>query len=336
MTVSANSRVQTYSGSGSTGPFTFNFRVLSSSHVSVTRVAANGTRTSLIAVTDYAITLTALGQSGGSITLTSALLSGQTLVIEGNAPLTQPTSYSNQGRFYPETHETSYDRLTILVQELNEVVSRALAVNPEVSGVSLILPNPVADKYLSWNSTGTAIVNRDGADEEFAIQAAASAAAAAASASTATTQAGIATTQAGIATAAAASLNLPTIASNPYKHLQVKADGTGYELVISYDLAGVFIEGNAENKTYDILLNVPFKCQIYEVYSKCASGTATATVKINGVALGGSANSVSSSEQVQSHSSAYTVNPGDDITVTFSSVSSCVDARVNANFRRVA
>jgi hypothetical protein len=46
------------------------------------------------------------------------------------------------------------------------------------------------------------------------------------------------------------------------------------------------------------------------------------TFKINGNALGGTANSASTSEQSQAHSSSNSVAADDDVEVTFSSTSS--------------
>jgi hypothetical protein len=83
--------------------------------------------------------------------------------------------------------------------------------------------------------------------------------------------------------------------------------------------------GTGTARAYPLLLKAPFAFRITEVTSKCTSGTATATVSIDAVNLGGTANSVSSSEQSQTHSSANTVSAGQDVVVTLSSVTSPVD-----------
>lgn len=83
--------------------------------------------------------------------------------------------------------------------------------------------------------------------------------------------------------------------------------------------------GTATARDYPLVQKAPFAFRITEVTSKSTSGTATATVKIDTVALGGTANSVSSSEQSQTHTSANTVSADQDVIVTFSSVSSPVD-----------
>ena len=89
-----------------------------------------------------------------------------------------------------------------------------------------------------------------------------------------------------------------------------------------------------DNQSYTLVLNCPFAGTITKTTTKSASGTCTATFKINTTALGGTANSVSSSEQEQSHSSANAFSVGDDIVVTVSSNSSCVDASFTIEYTR--
>lgn len=83
-----------------------------------------------------------------------------------------------------------------------------------------------------------------------------------------------------------------------------------------------------EAKDYKVLIKAPFAMTVTSVTTICTTGTATLTVKINSTALGGAANSVSTSEQSQSHSSANSVAVGDDIVLTFSSVSSVENVSV--------
>lgn len=87
---------------------------------------------------------------------------------------------------------------------------------------------------------------------------------------------------------------------------------------------GVFIEF-PDNKTYTVRLKIPFAGTITETTTKCTSGSCTATFKLNGVALGGTANAVTSSEQSQAHASSNTFAANDDLEVTISSNSSCLD-----------
>lgn len=88
------------------------------------------------------------------------------------------------------------------------------------------------------------------------------------------------------------------------------------------------------NKDYRILLNAPHAGTVTEVTTRSGSGTCTATFKINTTALGGTANSVSSSEQSQAHSSSNAWSAGDDLVLTVSSNSSCADLSFTIKYTR--
>jgi len=89
-----------------------------------------------------------------------------------------------------------------------------------------------------------------------------------------------------------------------------------------------------ENTDYPIFRNLSYPITILQVTSKSASGTATATIKIGTTALGGTANSVSSSEQVQSHTSANEAAASDDVKATISSNSSCEMMELSIKYTR--
>lgn len=74
---------------------------------------------------------------------------------------------------------------------------------------------------------------------------------------------------------------------------------------------------------YRIVVKAPHGGTITETTTVSASGTCTLTFKINTTALGGTANSVSSSEQSQAHSSSNVFAAGDDIVLTISSNATC-------------
>ena len=88
------------------------------------------------------------------------------------------------------------------------------------------------------------------------------------------------------------------------------------------------------DKTYRLVIKCPFAGVINSVTTKCASGSATGTFKINSTALGGTANAISTSEQSQAHSSANAFSVGQDIQVTISSNSACVDASFTIEYTR--
>lgn len=88
------------------------------------------------------------------------------------------------------------------------------------------------------------------------------------------------------------------------------------------------------DKSYKLVVKMAHAGTITETTTISASGTCTATFKINTTALGGTANSVSSSEQSQSHSSSNAFAAGDDIVLTVSSNSSCADLSFSIKYSR--
>lgn len=126
MTVSTTLNKAQFDGSGSTGPFTFNFRFLDNSHIVVIKTASS-VDTTLTETTDY--TLTGAGSySGGSITLDTALAVGETLTVYRYVPYTQSTDFRNQSAFFAELHEDQFDILTMQAQQLAEAVERSVKV----------------------------------------------------------------------------------------------------------------------------------------------------------------------------------------------------------------
>lgn len=89
-----------------------------------------------------------------------------------------------------------------------------------------------------------------------------------------------------------------------------------------------------EDGTYHLALNTPFAMEITSVTTDCDSGTCTATVKINGTSLGGTANSVSTTETTQAHTTNNEAVAGDDVTLVISSNSSCEGMRLSMKFLR--
>ncbi len=78
-----------------------------------------------------------------------------------------------------------------------------------------------------------------------------------------------------------------------------------------------------DEKTYRLIINAPYGFTIDSVSTVSDTGTCTATVQINGTPLGGTANSVSTSMQEQTHTSANVVEEGNAVSVEVTSNSSC-------------
>lgn len=90
--------------------------------------------------------------------------------------------------------------------------------------------------------------------------------------------------------------------------------------------SGDFVSGLIsfpEDGDYRLVVNVPGGRKIQSTTTVSQSGTCTATFKIGATPLGGTANSVSTSEEEQTHSSANVMSAGDDLVLTVSANANC-------------
>ena len=135
------------------------------------------------------------------------------------------------------------------------------------------------------------------------------------------------------------------VAGGSAGQLLSKIDGTDYNTQwvtpptgVSPTQTGEAISGlivTPADGDYKIVVKTPHGGTITETTTISASGTCTLTFKINTTALGGTANSVSSSEQSQAHASANTFVAGDDIVLSVSSNSSCSKMTFTIKYTRM-
>lgn len=101
-------------------------------------------------------TLTGVGlESGGNLITTTPLAPGR-LVLKRGTPHNQLTDYLEGDAFPAESHEVALDRLTLLVQDIYEVLSRSsmLKVTIPTTWRGLVLPDPIGNTVLGWDSAG--------------------------------------------------------------------------------------------------------------------------------------------------------------------------------------
>lgn len=90
-----------------------------------------------------------------------------------------------------------------------------------------------------------------------------------------------------------------------------------------------------DNKTYVLILKAGHALTITETVTDCTTGTATATFRINGTPLGGTANAVSTTEQSQAHASANVMASGDTLEVVVSENAACENMQISIIGTRV-
>ena len=164
MTIQSETRkTAIYSGNGSTTAFAFAFKVFSSSELLVTKATSAGVE-STISANDYTVALNADQDSspGGSITLDTALPSGETMVITSEVDYLQSVDLTNQGGFYPSVINDALDRLTILTQQLKVDVDRSakLSLLSDADAQTLVNNiNTLAANLSSITTVATNIAN---------------------------------------------------------------------------------------------------------------------------------------------------------------------------------
>lgn len=77
------------------------------------------------------------------------------------------------------------------------------------------------------------------------------------------------------------------------------------------------------DKTYRVVINCPIEYTIDSVTTDADAGTCDLTVDIDGTPLGGSANSVSTTEEEQLHTSDNTVSIGSTVNLTVDNNAGC-------------
>lgn len=119
-----------YACNGSVVTFAGTFPLLAQGDVRVILTDSSGNESDLVLTTDYTVSPT-----GGSypctaftVTTVSTYASGYSITLLQNLATTQPTDYGNSGPYYPNIHETSFDRSTLQIQKMQEEVDRAIKV----------------------------------------------------------------------------------------------------------------------------------------------------------------------------------------------------------------
>lgn len=198
-----------YEGNGTTDTFAFTGRIFTAEDLVVEIILRSDDSLvdTLTLTTDYTVTINGANSATIEVTAPNIPSALQDIQIRRSLDKTQALVLPTGTVFPAKSVETALDKVTAIMQELQEELDRKVGV-------------PVTD---SSNAPDVIQLLED------ATEAAETAAtAAAASASTASTAATTATTQAGIATAAAAGVSLPSLgAANTV--LQVNAGGSALE-----------------------------------------------------------------------------------------------------------
>ena len=155
MTVSSITNKQSYNGNGSQSVFAYTFKIFADTDVKVY------VGTSLKTLSTH-YTLSGVGSAGGgNVTFTAgnipAVGTGNVTILRSLA-LTQGVDLVNYGRFDAEVIEAQYDKLTMMVQQLQEQADRTIRFSTTVSDAGGVeITDTVAErsgKVLAYDANG--------------------------------------------------------------------------------------------------------------------------------------------------------------------------------------
>lgn len=156
-TVSVETVKNVYTSTGTTGPFPYGFKIYAASDLAVVSTDLQGTETPLVCSIDYSVT--GIGDdTGGSITLTSALPSGYTLTIIRDMAYLQSQKYVSNGSFTAKSLNDALDKLSLQIQQVKEEADRGLQL-PRSSSLGPLYIAPSANTLLGWDASGTRLKN---------------------------------------------------------------------------------------------------------------------------------------------------------------------------------
>lgn len=167
MTISTTPNRTITSGDGGVTAFTFPYLFFANDDLTVIlKVDSTGVETTKTITTHYTITGAGVA-AGGTVTMLTPPAIGETLVILREEQFTQGLDLVENDPFPSDSVEQQFDTLTMLLQQLNERVGRALYIPvSDASGAATALPAPAISKVLAWDATGLALENK--ATDDFA------------------------------------------------------------------------------------------------------------------------------------------------------------------------
>ena len=163
MTISSTTVKVSYFGNGSTTVFAYTFKILDDDEIQVIIRSSTGTETVKTKTTHY--TVSGVGSSGGgNITFLTAPTATQTVVLRRLTTQTQETDYIANDPFPADSHEDALDRITMVAQEIQEELGRAIKLsktNTMTSTEFTVDDTDRANKILAFDTNGEISVTQE-------------------------------------------------------------------------------------------------------------------------------------------------------------------------------
>jgi hypothetical protein len=157
MTIATTTNRKQYTANGSNDTFAYDFLVLDKTHLYVyvgSTLQTEGTSS------DYTVTGIA-NPAGGNVVFNAGTIpiADAIVTIIRTVPMTQAVDYVENEKFPANTHEQALDKLTMLVQQLEEQYSRAIILTLLSEYNDLTMPDPVAGYFLQWKADLSGLQN---------------------------------------------------------------------------------------------------------------------------------------------------------------------------------
>lgn len=151
MTVANNYTPTRQTGNGVTTAFSFNFKVNDASQIVVYEKDGDNAQT-VVNSSDYSVTLT---NSGGMVTFNTAPANGIIIAITRSTPQTQETPYKTSQGFPAAVVEGDFDKLTMMIQELQQDSDRSIKTEVTSDITPATLVSEVERIYTSIDNVDT-------------------------------------------------------------------------------------------------------------------------------------------------------------------------------------
>jgi len=159
------------SGNDAATSYPYGFKIFAESHLSVVvRNVSNGVETELVYPTHFSVTGVGAAGGGNVVLLDTdgawqnangTLKTGYAISIRREVPVSQGTDIRNQGGFFADVHEDTFDYLTMILQQHEDTLLRSIrwteSFDPD--DFDSVLPTPSAGMALGWNATEDGLTN---------------------------------------------------------------------------------------------------------------------------------------------------------------------------------
>jgi len=164
MTVSSTTTKNSYDGDGIQTVFAYGFKIFDDDDIQVIlRNTTTGAETVQTKTTHYSVSNVG-NANGGNVTFVTAPTQSQTVVLIRDTALTQATDYTPNDPFPATAHEDALDKLTFLVQEVQEELDRSIKVsktNTITSSEFTVGATARANKVFAFDSDGDLSVTQE-------------------------------------------------------------------------------------------------------------------------------------------------------------------------------